>query len=78
MTCLFTHLYDQVEENTSSSMHTLMELDGIKSQMQQTADALQVGSFVGRQLYWRDASLNTLDYCSAEMHLSMHKTVVLQ
>jgi hypothetical protein len=34
-------VYDQVEESTSSSMYTLMELDGIKSRMQQTADALQ-------------------------------------
>ena len=25
-----------------------------------------------RLLYWRDASLNTLDYCIGGMHLSIH------
>jgi hypothetical protein len=50
-------VYDQVEESTSSSMYTLMELDGIKSRMQQTADALQVDS-LHNCIGLRDVSFN--------------------
>ena len=33
---------------------------------------------ISRLLYWRDASLNTLDYCIGGMHLSIHNTTVLE
>ena len=29
-------------------------------------------------IQWRDASLNTFDYCIREMHLSIHLTIVLE
>ena len=38
---VFQHFF-QVEEDTSHSMRTLMELDRMKNRVEQTADALQV------------------------------------
>ena len=29
-------------------------------------------------VYWRDASHNTLDYCIGGMHITIHKTKVLE
>ena len=34
--------------------------------------------YISRLLYWRDASLNTFDYCIGGMHLSIHLTIVLE
>ena len=60
----------------SHRVHLLTSADAVKLMISHLSpfqlETTTQDGLVSRLLYWRDASLNTLDYCIGGMHLSIH------